>query len=269
MMSCSIIPTTLQEPVSVRMLDVACMLDIYLFSLGFSTTFAALFSKTWRINMVLANAKKFRRVTIRARDVLLPFTILTVLNMIILITWTIVAPLRWEREVVEEDMFGQPIASRGTCLLSVSSSKSAETTFMCLLCAVNVTALLFSNYQSYRARKLPSEFNETLYLAMTNLVILEGMVLGAPILFVVGDDPTSFMLIRSLLVSIICLAVLVPMFVPKFNWAKDEKAKRHVTNAAADYGNVAQPSSSGGNLGNVPTATTYGVTTGGVESITS
>jgi hypothetical protein len=52
LMACSIIPTTLQEPVSQQVLDVACMLDMYLFSIGFSTTFAALFSKTWRINIV-------------------------------------------------------------------------------------------------------------------------------------------------------------------------------------------------------------------------
>jgi hypothetical protein len=233
-MSCSIIPITLQEPLSQQVLDVACMLDMYLLSVGFSTTFAALFSKTWRINIVHTNARKFRRVTIRSKDVLLPFVILTVLNLVILITWTIVAPLQRERVIMEEDMFGQPVESRGTCLLPVNNRESTEMTFLCLLIAVNVTALFLSNYQSYRARKLPSEFNETFYLAMTNLVILEGMVLGAPILFIVGDDPASFTLIRSLLVSIICLAVLVPMFVPKFNWAKDEKLKRHVAYATSE-----------------------------------
>ncbi len=108
-----------------------------------------------------------------------------------------------------------------------------EMIFLFSLGAVNVAALLFSNYQSYRARSLPSEFNETFYLAMTNLIILERLFLGSPILFIVGDDQTSFMLIRSLLVSIICLAVLVPMFVPKFNWAKDEKLKRHVAYATS------------------------------------
>jgi hypothetical protein len=51
-MGCSIIPVTLQEPISQSFLDAACMLDIYLLSVGFSTTFAALFSKTWRINIV-------------------------------------------------------------------------------------------------------------------------------------------------------------------------------------------------------------------------
>jgi hypothetical protein len=271
MMSCSIIPTTFQEPLPQRLLDVSCMLDMYLFSVGFSTTFAALFSKTWRINIVLANAKKFRRVTIRPRDVLLPFTFLTVSNIVILVTWTIVAPLKWVRIIEAEDMFGQPIESRGTCLCSVNNRESAETTFLCLLGVVNVTALLFSNNQSYRARALPSEFNETLYLAMTNLVILEGMVLGAPILYLVGSDPASFMLIHSLLVSIICLAVLVPMFVPKFNGTKDEKAKRHVANVTSE--GVSEATSGGGNVGSIRThrggnvtSATYGVT-GAVESI--
>jgi hypothetical protein len=269
-MACSIIPATLQEPVSERGLDIACMLDIYLFSSGFSMTFAALFSKTWRINIVHASARKFRRVTIRTTDVLLPFAILMVLNMTILITWTILAPLQWQRVIVEEDMFGQPVKSRGTCILAVNNRENAEMIFLFSLGAVNVAALLFSNYQSYRARKLPSDFNETFYLAITNLVILEGLVLGAPILFVVGDDPTSFMLIRSLLVSIICFAVLLPMFVPKFTQAKDEKVKRHVANASSQAdSNVAQFTSRASNFAftdGVRTGETYGITTGG-ESI--
>jgi hypothetical protein len=270
-MACSIIPTTLQEPVSERVLDIACMLDIYLFSIGFSTTFVALFTKTWRINIVYANARKFRRVTIRARDVLLPFAILMVTSMIILITWTIVAPLRWERVIMEEDIFGQPVESRGTCHNAVNNGERKEMAFFFSYGAVNVAALLFSNYQSYRARDLPSEFNETFYLAMTNLVILEGLLLGAPILFVVGDDPTSFMLIRGLLVSIICFAVLLPMFVPKFTQAKDEKEKRHVANAFSQAdSNVAQPTSRFSNLpstiGGVATGATYGLSTVG-ESV--
>jgi hypothetical protein len=197
-MGCSIIPVTFQEPISQSFLDAACMLDIYLLSVGFSTTFAALFSKTWRINIVYKHSKMFQRVTIRPRDVFLPFAILIALNLAILVTWTFVAPLRWQRIIVEEDMFGQPTESRGTCFNSVQNG-SAETIFLWLLGFINLSALLFSSYQSYRARKLPSEYNEAFYLLMTNLAILEGMVLGAPILFLAGSDPASLCL-SSLLV---------------------------------------------------------------------
>jgi hypothetical protein len=235
-MGCSIIPVTFQEPISQSFLDVACMLDIYLLALGFSTTFAALFSKTWRINIVYKHSKRFQRVAIRPRDVLLPFATLIGLNLAILVTWTLVAPLKWERVIVEEDVFGQPIESRGTCLASIQQG-STETIFLSLLGLVNLSALLVSIYQSYRNRNLPSEFNEAFYLLMTNLAILEGMVVGAPILFLAEKDPASSMLIRSLLVCIICLAVLLPMFLPKFTKTEDEKAKRSVStrfNAAPD-----------------------------------
>lgn len=236
-MGCSIIPVTFQEPISQSLLDAACMSDIYPLSVGLSTTplsvglsttFAALFSKTWRINIVYKHSKTVQRVTIRPLDVFLPFAFLIVLNLVILVSWTVVAPLQWERIIVEEDMFGQPVESRGTCLNSVQNG-STETIFLSLLGLVHLSALLFSIYQSYRARQLPSEFNEAFYLLMTNLAILEGMVLVAPILFLAGNDPASFMLIRSLLVCIICLAVLLPMFLPKFTKAEDQKAKRSVS----------------------------------------
>lgn len=51
MASC-IIPSSLQEPVSDRGLDIACMSTLWLFSVGFVTSFSALFSKTWRLNQV-------------------------------------------------------------------------------------------------------------------------------------------------------------------------------------------------------------------------
>jgi hypothetical protein len=86
---------------------------------------------------------------------------------------------------------------------------------------------------------------------MTNLIIFEGLMIGAPILFLAGRDPASYMLIHSLLVSIICLGVLMPMFVPKFNKVKDEKAKRHVANATSE--GVAPATSGGGNVGNIRT----------------
>ncbi len=171
---------------------------------------------------------------------------------------------------MQEDVFGPPVESRRTCILAVNNRARAEMIFLFSLGAVNVAALLFSNYQSYRARSLPCEFNETFYLAVTNFVMLEGMVIGAPILFVVGDDPTSFMLIRSLLVSIICFAVLLPLFVPKFTQAKDVKEKRHVANAASAYegdnaaqhtpegDNAAQHTPGAGNPGSILAATGTG-----------
>ena len=61
-MASSIIPMGLQEPVSQRGLDIACMSTPWLLSVGFVTSFSALFAKTWRLNKVRWNAFDFMSV---------------------------------------------------------------------------------------------------------------------------------------------------------------------------------------------------------------
>ena len=51
-MASAIIPMSMQEPISQRGLNIACMSTPWLLSLGFVTAFSALFSKTWRLNKV-------------------------------------------------------------------------------------------------------------------------------------------------------------------------------------------------------------------------
>jgi hypothetical protein len=204
-MACSIIPITLQEPVSKRVLDVACMLHIYLLSIGFSMTFAALFFQDSADQYCAYECEIVSPCDNPSERCLAAVCHLD--------------GSEYDNYSHMDDCCSTAMGARnfgrGYVWDAVNNHESAETTFLCLLGTVNVTALLFSNYQNYHARSLPNEFNETFYLAMTNLIILEGLVIGAPILFVVGDDPAAFMLIRSLLVTIICLAVLVPMFLPK------------------------------------------------------
>ena len=113
-MRSAIIPATWQEPMSQVALNVGCMLDIWLLSVGLATTFAALFSKTWRTNQVYAHAQRFQRVEIGTKDVLLPFAFLFTTNIALLTAWTIVDPLNWERVVTEVDAYNRTTESRGT-----------------------------------------------------------------------------------------------------------------------------------------------------------
>ena len=54
------------------------------YTFGFSLTFAALFSKVWRLNRLMKKAASFRRVTVTVRDVMLPLVALLVLDIILL-----------------------------------------------------------------------------------------------------------------------------------------------------------------------------------------
>ena len=75
-----------------------CMSIPWLAFTGFTVTFSALFSKTWRINRVFGSSDQFRRTQVSVRDVMLPFVVLLTLNFLVLILWTAIDPLVYERK---------------------------------------------------------------------------------------------------------------------------------------------------------------------------
>lgn len=152
---------------------------------------------------------------IKVKDVLIPFVVLMTLNITILTVWTVVQPLTWTRvETSNTDRFGRSTESYGTCYVFEYAS---QIVFLVLLVAVNLIALLIATYQAYKARSLPlSNFNESQYIAISLASLLEAFLLAVPLFFVVLDDPSARFIVESLLVTIICLAILLPLFVPKY-----------------------------------------------------
>jgi DNA-binding LacI/PurR family transcriptional regulator len=93
-----------------------CMSIPWLVFTGFTCTFAALFSKTWRVNKVFGTKAQFGRIKVSECDVLVPFIVLLSLNIIILICWTAIDPLTYEREfLLGMDYWNREIASVGRC----------------------------------------------------------------------------------------------------------------------------------------------------------
>jgi hypothetical protein len=162
-----ILPATLQEPVSQEILDAGCMLQPWLFSIGLTIAFAAIFSKVWRIYKVFEHAKGFRRIELKAKDVLLPFLGPFVANAAVLTAWTIDAPLKWARLPVSFDVYGRVFDSYGTCY---GPDKGNRSWYFYTSLTVYIGALLVANYQSYRAKVLPPIFNESMPLLLTNFL---------------------------------------------------------------------------------------------------
>ena len=178
----------------------------------FSTIFSALFCKLWRLNKLLASSKKFKRIKIEAKDVLYPFAILLTVNFTLLAVWTAVDPLKWERYNLDSfDSFGRPTATAASCS---SESKTNEVIFSSFFVILNATALIIANWQSYLARNLETEFNESGNIAVSMVLLTEAAVLGLPVLFLVGQDAGAFYLVRSFLIVITSIGVLLPIFLP-------------------------------------------------------
>jgi len=88
--------------------------------------------------------------------------------------------------------------------------------FMGLILLVNIAAMVLSLYQSYRARNLPTDFNESYYVSVSTFSLLESLILGGPLLLLVHDNPSADFLIKTVLVTIVCSTILLCMFVPKY-----------------------------------------------------
>jgi hypothetical protein len=82
-----------------------------------------------------------------------------------------------------------------------------------LVIIINGAAIIIANYQSYLARNLPSRWNESFYIGLTNFIILETGAVSVPV-FVWGD-PDSLFLVCCLAIFVLVMAVMLPAFLPK------------------------------------------------------
>jgi 7 transmembrane sweet-taste receptor of 3 GCPR/Receptor family ligand binding region len=214
MIASGVIPMSLQEPISSHGLDIACLSTPWLISVGFVTAISALFTKTWRLNLLMKHSRNLRRIALRPRDVAGPFIILMTINIVIMLAWSIDAPYVWERQsVANYDKFGRSVETVGLCQLS---DKKHAVVYPSLIVALNISVLVFANYQAYLARNLPSKFSESTYIAIAMIILLEVSLLSIPILFLASEDPSVVFLIRSILASVSGLSILLPVFLPKF-----------------------------------------------------
>jgi len=152
-----------------------------------------------------------RHAEVRVKDVMLPFVILFVSNFIVLLTWTLVSPLQWTRVNVDNfDRFGRVVETYGTCF--GPSKSSSRTAFLVTLGVFNFAAVALANYECYQSRHAPSDFNESYYISLSMLSILESFLLGIPILFLTIGKPTSQFVVSSVIIFLLCMSILVTTF---------------------------------------------------------
>ncbi|CAB9523899.1 Metabotropic glutamate receptor 3 [Seminavis robusta] len=231
LMASAILPMSLQEPARESRLDIACMSNLYLICIGFCISYSALFCKLYRINQLQQGARQYRRVQVNVKDVLFPLVIMVGLNLVVLVTWSVVDPLVWERKIEHSrDRFDRPTSSYAICS---SNSQTLETLFGALLLAINFVALALANWESYKGRDLPTEFNETSRIAMSMFFLIEAIIIGSPILLAAQGNPAATFLVKAVLIFCTCLAIIGPMFLPIWNLQTGrENAKRSVITAS-------------------------------------
>jgi len=186
---------------SERGCTIACNLSVWIFPIGFTITFSALFSKIRRINLIMHAANHFRRIKITAKDVLPLLMGLLVLNFIFLTIWSVLDPLHWKPSSID---------SHGYCF----SEGVIHKYMIGLLCLVNFAAIALANLESYKSRNISTEFSESHYIAFSMAAILQVSLIGIPLLALV-QTPIPKYFIEIFMVSTYCFSILLLIFVPK------------------------------------------------------
>eukprot|EP00797_Seminavis_robusta_P017545 Sro261_g101750.2 (915) ;mRNA; r:39799-43392 len=240
--TCTIIPLAQQDeadgPVA------ACMAIPWMYSVGFSITFGTLFAKIRRVFIIFKSAIDMRRNIVTFKETFCVIGAVLALDVTILIVWTVVDPLEWERKVLSEDQFGAALESVGYC------NSDQWMVFAGLIAALHLCLLGTACYMCYVSRSIPTKFSEGKYVSIAMISNLQIFVVGVPILVMLGTDPQTGFFVRCVIIWMNDLAVVALIFGnliysvhwgPKGEEGKDVKSV--VSNAVQQYSRAAGMSS--------------------------
>jgi hypothetical protein len=106
------------------------------------------------------------------RETLLVIGVVTLVDVGILVAWTVVDPLKWERVVLQADKFGVSLESQGYWY-----SDSWEV-FAILICCLQLFLLTIACVLCYKAREIPTMFSEGRYLCIAMVSNLQILIVG-------------------------------------------------------------------------------------------
>ena len=149
-------------------------------------------------------------MTVTFQDVLAPLVVLSFCNVFILYLWSLITPVYFLRVDDERNYFGIVVESTGRC------SSLDWLTFLVPLLVINGAALALACHQAYKARRVPTELNESKTVAMAMLSIFQGLFFGVPLLFLTyRSDSFTFLYVATTLIVVICIATNLFIFAPK------------------------------------------------------
>ena len=174
LMSLTVVPLAQQDdfvsPVAVPVaelnpghpsLDSACVAQPFLFSVGFFIVFSALFLKAYRLIRIFNN-KKLKNLFLRDRQ-LLAYQAVVLLAVISLnLVWALYSPLHWHRfpSFIDREL-GLVVSSSGLCF-------SPKGIYPAIPLVVGILIVLaIGNYLAYLGRRIPTEFNESKWTAVS------------------------------------------------------------------------------------------------------
>mmetsp|Transcript_7702 Transcript_7702/g.13558 ORF Transcript_7702/g.13558 Transcript_7702/m.13558 type:complete len:650 (+) Transcript_7702:302-2251(+) len=197
----------------------ACMAVVWLLYIGIGVIFSALLAKTYRINKIMKNAKKFKRITMKTRQTLFPVIAVLLLNIIVLSLFTVLDPMQFRFYVTAEDRFSRPSSIYWRCEVEGHGE------WMIPLTVLNFGILILSLVQAWQVRFLSTEFQETqsIYRVLSTMILVA--FITVPVIILAQDNPDSKLFLTSATIFATCCSVQLLIFVPKYRYEKEQENK--------------------------------------------
>ena len=193
-------------------LSAACATFPWLFVVGYLVMYCAVYCKLLRVRKVFSMNR--RKVTIF--QVLWPFLLILASSIVVLIAWTVIDPLRWERVVLAE----RPLETYGRC---TSSNLVPFVVPLFLLVGIITAMVLFI---AWRARDIQAEFCEWNYCFYGVFIHLQMMAVGIPLYIVLnGISKSAVHLISIFLIFIFSTTLVIAIIWPKALFMKLERRR--------------------------------------------
>ncbi|CAB9524816.1 acid type B receptor subunit 1 [Seminavis robusta] len=200
-----------EENPSISAADAACMAVPWLYGMGFVLIFSALFAKIYRVKLVYKAGRKMLRRKIGILDVMGLFSLSFVPEVAILLTWQLVSPFRWEREVHLQSSGGMVLESVGGC------TSDHGWHFLLALLSFHVLCLFYALVLCIQTKDIPTEFSESNWVSLAVLCIFQVTLLAIPVgaMVLETSSPDAFYFVRVFSIFLQNVTVLSLMFGPK------------------------------------------------------
>mmetsp|Transcript_4401 Transcript_4401/g.12166 ORF Transcript_4401/g.12166 Transcript_4401/m.12166 type:complete len:781 (+) Transcript_4401:129-2471(+) len=191
-------------------LDRSCVAWPVLLSVGHMLTTATLAAKIYRVKVLMDAGLEIRRLKLSVAQVSIFIVLFVGLDAVILTIWFVTDPFHWEVEGSSKDSNGYINEALGQC----TSDGDNYYIYPMIIAILHLGVLIYANYLAYKTSQYHN-ISDSKSVAICLFNSIQLLLIGAPILALVGDNVATSYLIRVCFVFLNNFGVLVIILMPK------------------------------------------------------
>ncbi|XP_071506418.1 gamma-aminobutyric acid type B receptor subunit 2-like [Diadema antillarum] len=225
--------------VDIRLLDennlkIMCQARTWIFAIGFTLSFGAMFSKTWRVYSIFTNKKLQKRV-IKDYRLFVMVGILLLIDIIVILVWQLIDPLSVEVTVINF----KTDPNRPNLIIKTEQhncDSKHEQYFIWTLFIYKGLLLVFGTFITWQTRNVSiPALNDSRYIGLSVYTVVIFSALGVPLSFLLAENSSySYAIIAGLILFCTTLTLSL-LFLPKVfsiihGYAPEEVGSRVMSN---------------------------------------